>query len=268
MEHLTKIVSKIAEDIKDMKTTMENIKTTVDTLSSQLTMVKDEQENIKESVADLFEENRLLKMQVNELEQYSKKPNIVLNGIPTQVNENLYEIMKTLGEKMKVDIKEHDIVAIHRLPSKTEISPIIVRLANYDKKSMLISVSKKIRPNTDMLGMNAAEPKPIYISEHLTKQTASLFKSAQALKKDGLVKFVWIKEGKILLRKQENSPIRKITDLKDVEQISEELRQNGQAQRSQERVDPVAANTRNKKKKNDPQSKITSYIGNKNANMN
>ncbi len=56
---------------------------------------------------------------------------MIINGIPYQRNENIRSTMKDLAETLKVEIKEFDIVAAHRLPSKTEVAPIIVKFKDF-----------------------------------------------------------------------------------------------------------------------------------------
>lgn len=90
--------------------------------------------NTKE-VHELRNENMYLKNRITELEervedgeQYSKKNNVIISGVPVQPNEDASEIVKKIASKCEIQIKEWDIVAAHRLqPRKNGDIPIIVK---------------------------------------------------------------------------------------------------------------------------------------------
>lgn len=52
---------------------------------------------------------------MDELEQYSRKNNIILNGILYERDEILHDIFEKIAAKFDVKIKDHDVNAIHRL---------------------------------------------------------------------------------------------------------------------------------------------------------
>lgn len=87
--------------------------------------------------------------------------------------------------------------AIHRLPARKQegkSSPaIIVKLNSRIKKSKLVEASKEKR----LTG--------IYISNHLSQYTQKIYSEARELKRSGKVKYAWEKEGKIYVRRTDDS---------------------------------------------------------------
>ena len=75
----------------------------------------------------------------NDLEQYIRKFNLVIHGIPERQEEDNVENVISLGNIVKVNLTSGDIDIVHRLntKSKTKTRPIIVRFSNYNAKSQL-----------------------------------------------------------------------------------------------------------------------------------
>ena len=71
------------------------------------------------------------------LEQYTRKFNVEVHGIPECEGEleNLREIIIKVGQKISVDVSDDDIDIVHRLYRKPPANkPIIVRFTSHKKK--------------------------------------------------------------------------------------------------------------------------------------
>ncbi len=125
----------------------------------------------------------MLLFKVDQLEQqYSRKANIIISGIPKLEAEDIHDVVHKLADKLKVPYNWQDIVTVHRLPAKkSNILPIIVRFVNYDSKSIWLKALKKEKLNGDALGL--APSTSIICDEHLTKRNNQLLKAAKDLKK-------------------------------------------------------------------------------------
>lgn len=62
----------------------------------------------------------------------------------------------------------------------------------------------------------AEAKKPIYIYESLTKENKIIFSKCREFKKNHGVRLIWIKNGKIFLRKTENAQIYMIESINDL----------------------------------------------------
>ena len=60
--------------------------------------------------------------------------------------------------------------------------------------------------------------KKIFINESLTPKNKELFKDCLTFKKDNNYKFLWTNAGKILLRRNADSPVRPINSSADIPQ--------------------------------------------------
>lgn len=93
----------------------------------------------------------MLKIQTQNLEQYSRKNNILISGIPVSQNENVRGLTKNLGKIWNIEIQNDDIVAAHRLYLKTKIHDIIIKFGNKDLVSQIVTKSKTNRLKSDGL---------------------------------------------------------------------------------------------------------------------
>lgn len=100
----------------------------------------------------------------NRNEQYSRKNNIRIRGLPETQNENLREdFTKKLQQITGVHIDGYyDIVAIHRIPSRTTPRQVIVKFFNSDIKYLVMKNRQTLRKAG------------IYVSEDITKRNIQL----------------------------------------------------------------------------------------------
>lgn len=89
-----------------------------------------------------------------------RKCNAIIQGILSQENENLLQLVKSVAAKVNVDIQDYHVCAVHPLPSKKEVEPIIIRFNNFQVKKDLISNTKPRKLNARELGMGSH---PIFI---------------------------------------------------------------------------------------------------------
>ena len=60
-------------------------------------------------------------LKIDEVEQYDRRQNLELQGVPMTKNEDVMKIMLDLIKKLDVDIEEEDISIAHRLPQKRRL---------------------------------------------------------------------------------------------------------------------------------------------------
>jgi hypothetical protein len=70
----------------------------------------------------------------------------------------------------------------------------------------------KEKINTKLIGYGGEEL-PIYISEHLTPINKSLHAATRIWAKENHYKYVWVRNGKILIRKDNNHPAKMVSHI-------------------------------------------------------
>jgi len=141
---------------------------------------------------------------VEDLENYSRRNNVIIHGIPIQENENPLDIAVTMSKVVGVDINYKDIDAAHRLPSlKNKVSPpFIMRLINRTVKSQIIinakNLAKQQKLNASLVG---GDPKlRFYYSEHLSKKNQEILNKARCLWNNYII---YTHNGKVMGRPKE-----------------------------------------------------------------
>lgn len=192
------------EDIKTIKATVAKTDQTINLFTSQISQLQQDNTQLKDKVEALTRQNEELSRKLNDLDQYSRVDNVLINGIPYTEEENVVNVVKNIAKHLQVNLEDHDINTAHRLRAQPgKIPAIIARLNNRNKKSELVKNSKRLRLHGSKLNLDPALP--IYVSEQLSSYTLSLYKKAMELKNQKRIEHVWVNEGKIHIREQENS---------------------------------------------------------------
>lgn len=169
-------------------------------------------ENIKSENERLKIEVHELNTKVHDLEQYSKLNNVIISNYPDSRNENIFDILSQMGSKIGLEITQKGVDAAHRLSSVSSSNNkpknIVVKFISRNVKEQFITAFKQ----------NKAEYPNIYVNEHLTQKNSFLYKLAREKLSKGC-KYVWTKNCKIFLRKDDNSRIRLIRNEEDLRNI-------------------------------------------------
>ncbi len=218
VEEILTRLKNLDEELRTVKEIVTETREIVDPLILRIDSLETKYMELSEDMSELREENRMLKNQIETMEQYSRKNNVIIQGIPQTQGEDVRKIVKTLGEKLEIKINESEVAAAHRLPVKrdTDTPPIIVKFLNHEIKPDMIAASKKKRLSSNHLGYSMYSR--IFCDEHLTQLNKQIFLEAKKLQREGLVKFVWTNNNIVRIRRDENSP--KIT-INSIEQLSQ-----------------------------------------------
>uniref|UniRef100_A0A8D9B304 FP protein C-terminal domain-containing protein n=1 Tax=Cacopsylla melanoneura TaxID=428564 RepID=A0A8D9B304_9HEMI len=215
------------KDMKDFEKTLEFNSGKLDDLMDKMSQMQRTMNEMKDKQEKMETENRELKKRVKDLEtsnedleQYSRIRNLQLDGLPKANEEDLEEMVKEMGKKVGMIIKNEDIDAIHRIPTRstTNVEPVIVQFTTRKMRDTLLKKTKETRINTTDIKISGPQ-KPIFINEHLAPKRKQLLMQAKVKKNDKNYKFLWTKGGKIFVRKSESSRVIPIRTLDDLELI-------------------------------------------------
>ncbi|KAJ8246345.1 hypothetical protein GJAV_G00266670 [Gymnothorax javanicus] len=125
---------------------------------------------------------------IDELEQYSRRDNVVIRGIPEEEGEDTNETIKKVGEAIGVNIEDIDISVSHRFgrSQNGKPRPIVVKFVRRDTRTKVMQAKKNLR--------GSSEYKGVFIDEQLTPLRAKLF---SLVKNDADTERVWTVDGKI-----------------------------------------------------------------------
>lgn len=236
-------VSELKSDIKEIKNSIQQLN---NSLIQSLAQITDSLKSLTSQVNELKENNieketRMQKMEVkvNSLEQQMLNKNIEINNIQNK-EIDATEIIKTIASSVDVEINNNDISNAYHIKSKEKV---IIEFCSLNKKKELMRKIKRHRINAEvlnnkkLLANNSTIPggsnnnndettktnnnkEFIYINDHLTAQNRHLLWMAKNKAKECEWKFVWIRNGHVVAKKNENSSTILIANAADIENIA------------------------------------------------
>lgn len=200
---------KVVEDISKKISTMENKLKLVDLLKSEV-------DSLKACIANIQDD-------MEQRDQWARRSNIELVGIPEKKGENLISIVSSIAKKIGFDIDPKiDIDFITRVAPKEvkkgQHKPIIIKMqARYRKDDFLASIRRKRDLISSDIGCGGDSR--IYANDHLTSASKRLLHLTKEAAKLNHYRFVWVRNCRILVRKSEGSQIRAILKTEDLNKI-------------------------------------------------
>lgn len=216
--------SEIQESIAYISGQYEDIKKLLNTTSSDLQSLKAENNSLKETLNKLTVRVKTLEEENMKQQQWVRLQNIEITGVPEDKEENTVAIVQKVSEYIGVDIALSDVEFAHRVQPRRAASavrarPIIARLKQRILKDKIMASARKHRNlNTKEVGI-AGEISKIYINEHLTKDNKILLKLCKQKAKELNYKYIWTKNCRIFVRKNEISPPISINSSSDIVKI-------------------------------------------------
>ena len=133
----------LLEENRQLRKSLEFTQTEVQELKScnALLTTRIEALESREKIADKIIHD--LEEKYDDIEQYSRKFNLEIHGIPERKEEDVTQIILDLAEAIDADVREEDIDICHRLyKAEGKARPIIVKFTNDSKYEMY---SKRLR---------------------------------------------------------------------------------------------------------------------------
>lgn len=192
----------LTDSVKFMSDKFDSFGTQLQELLSLVKEMREENRVLKEQNIKLNNEIILLVNRVNTLEQKAFDNFIEIVGVPETKDENIVETVKTIITKLGV---ETTVNRAFRVPSKIMNNPrkLVAELSTRLCSINTITNSRKTKPKGNMFhekwGME-----PIYVNHYLTIFNRNLFFKTKAFARQAGFKFVWFKDSKIFIKKNED----------------------------------------------------------------
>ena len=163
-------------------------------------------------VQELKSELKSSKQRCDELEQYSRRNNIIISGVPeSEIITTEDQAIKVLNNYVTEPIYYGEIDRCHRLyrakpknQANKKPADIIVKFISHRSKARILTKDPMEKLRADNNARN--EKDRIYVREDLTKYRGGVLYKARQLKKAGLVKDAFTRDGTIIVRMRPNKP--------------------------------------------------------------
>ena len=225
------LIQSLKNDFNETKKDINEIKlklTEMGELSKNIANLNQTIENLNRNILELKEENKRkdikiesLEEKINILEQNTLEKNIEIRNVNS--SEPPVKVVLDLASKINANISEADIQDAYKL-SRT--GKIIVKFNTMHAKKEYITKCKKIKiKSCDLPSQNASyadtanSSKLIFVHDELTNFNKKLLWMAKTEGRSKNWKFIWVKFGKILAKKNENERPVRITKESDLSLI-------------------------------------------------
>lgn len=206
------------------------VQNAITSLEQSLLYFKEELENVKAeqlAQAALIESirtendslravNHSLSSRLALLDQQSRSSNIEIQCVPENKQENLINTVQQLSKIIKYPVSDAQIHYCSRLAKMNSTSPrprsILVKFSSPRIRDEFLAATSKFNKNnqndklnTSHLGIGGNKKGAVYVVEHLTPENKSLHAAARSKAKELKYRFVWVRDGRIYMRKNEQS---------------------------------------------------------------
>lgn len=179
---------------------------------------------------NLTSQMKILTNRLGQMEQNMRSTNIEINGIPEHRTENLVKTIEQLGRVIESPLGDTDILHVTRIAKLNKESDrprsVIVKLRSQRRRDELLAAVTKFNKNnrenklsSEHLGIGGRRV-PVFVSEHLSPTNKHLHAAARKRAKELSAKYVWVRDGRIFVRKDEQSHAIYIKDEESLKLIS------------------------------------------------
>ncbi|XP_054259821.1 uncharacterized protein LOC128984515 [Macrosteles quadrilineatus] len=195
----------------------------IDKVDGKITALAKELEQIKQENCDLKKKNDALTNRINYLEQSVKDNEIEIQGVPIEDEENILDILKNISTQISFDFNNEMISNCYRYGQSqtSEFAPgIIVQFVRrLDKDRFMKCRRKKRNLNSRDIGFMGGDATVIYVNDSLTTEKRKLLKAARQAKKNKGFTYLWVRGGRIYLRKNPDDPCVLINNYDDIKKL-------------------------------------------------
>jgi hypothetical protein len=235
MEEQTKMMASLLKENEEIKNTIQFLTEKYEVLLKKL----NGQDEMEKEIMSLKQSNKVMEKRVEYLEervdseyQLKNTKKLEIRGIPHVRGEKLEDFIMKIRNTVNVEVRREDIERVKRFsymskdkyssnvepPSidvgrQGNITATFTSVVMRDKLLNGIKVHNRSKDkiyklNTANIGMEVNIP--IYVQEALTPRNRHIYLAARRLAKEKSYKYVWIKEGKILMRKEDSGRVIRI----------------------------------------------------------
>lgn len=218
---------------KEMSDKVDSLNATIQVMRTEIASRNDTVAKLTAQNASLVVEVDNLKKNVDELEQYSRRDNLIISGIPasfaetvstaTQASGNYHEssascidkVVSFFQDKLNIDIQSTDISTAHRLPAGNNGQPpLVVKFVRRIKRDTVYQARTKLKDHNK----NCPRDLRIFINEDLSPIHRNIFSAAWRKQGSNGIESVWSSNCHVMVRHK--GRVRKISSLAELNSLS------------------------------------------------
>lgn len=208
LQPINQILKEFRESVDFFNGKYEELKSAVEERNASIHKLEVNNIELQSTITDLT-------LRLNLAEQHLRENNVEINGVTEHGSENLVSTIMQLSSTVKAQLKDDDVLHVTRVAkldrnsnrprsiiakfrSTRQRDSFLAAVANYNRNN------KEEKLNTRHLGI-AGQRSPVYVSEHLIPSTKALHAAARLKAREMNYKFVWVRNGRVYVRRNEVS---------------------------------------------------------------
>lgn len=205
----------ISTELSELKDSVSFLSDKYDQFAPRITNLESETLILKTDTGSLHNGLTEAKDKINALEQLLRESNIEINGVPENKDENLPILVQKVAKAVTVKLVDGDVLSCTRVAKMNKDSnkprAIVAKLRSPRCRDELLSgVTRfnKANPKDKLKASHldiANSKEPVYVTEHLSPANKSLHAAARIKAKELSYKYVWVRNGRIFVRKDDDS---------------------------------------------------------------
>ncbi|KAJ4446140.1 hypothetical protein ANN_12832 [Periplaneta americana] len=191
-------------EVNELRKSVEFMSSKFNSLREELAHTRHELNSTQEEMKRLVKENDHLKQEVSDLQQYTRRDNIMLFGVPEVDEQSTYEVIDQISEVIgSSELVQHDVSIAHRIPSRPgKMRPIVIRFTKRRSRDEWLQLFRNEAKKDDS-GPGIATKKVnrelpegrITAGDQLTAVTRDLLNKTRDAARLKNYKFVWTRDG-------------------------------------------------------------------------
>lgn len=214
-------------EVADLQNSLKFMSEKYDTVIKRITCVEEKTKTVNTlelEVKELKTQLNIVNSNIEKQEQWGRRSNIEIIGLPERKEENLLNTISKLAAFAKCSFNpQSDIDFVTRVAHMNKDiktpRPIIVRFLARHKKDEFLSHLKKCKDlKASDIGFSNNTSR-IYFNEHLTSERKLLLRKVKKAAEEKQYKYVWVKNYSVLARKNDHSAAIHISTEADLKKL-------------------------------------------------
>lgn len=218
-------ISFVSQQNEDLNKVISDLKKMLGANVAEMKLLREENKNLRQDMNGYVTRIKMLEEENLKQQQWVRLQNLEIVGIPESKEENALDIVMKITDYIGADIQPNDIEFAHRVQPRHATSAargrnIVVHLKQRAAKDRVLAAARKHRGLTTTDVGVGRESSKIFVNEHLTKENKMLLSSCKQKAKEINYKYIWTKNCRIYVRRNDSSPPLHIASPADLVKIA------------------------------------------------
>lgn len=208
-----------------LEKSMEGVASSIAEFQNRISNLEDENRQLMDrcgtlegSLGQAMRNFAALRRDLQDTQQYMRRDNIEVKGIPQTNQEDVYKILECIAGILQIRFDRGDISVAHRVPGK-DGPPIIAKFISRQTRGLWLSAAKGKRLVASQVHQRFGN-NPVFINGHLTGYNKHLLGVAKQMVKDRKLVAAWcLDDGRILVRKTEGGKSTRIWSEEELDRL-------------------------------------------------